>query len=330
LRIVNRLVAIPGLDAASYRRHPLHAEERVWTEKNCYVDLWIEVIHALRLEPVAMLPFVIAIDFEGDQWTFFKPSHDELRDLYGIDVQECNIWRPLLDHAIEFLRAGRLISTEADAFWLPDTAATDYRRAHTKTTIVLTDLDVDNRRLGYFHNAGYFQLEGEDFSNTFRMDLPPDPTFLPLFAESVRIDPLVRRAPAQLAELSRDLWKKHLARLPRSNPVERFQQRFEQDLPWLQERGLAFYHAWAFATVRQLGSAFELAALNLRWLQSLGTLQLDGPITAFEAISAANKTLIMKGARAVNSRRPLDVRDMFATMAADWRRGTASLADVLG
>jgi hypothetical protein len=146
----------------------------------------------------------------------------------------------------------------------------------------------------------------------------------------VRIDPLVRRAPAQLAELSRDLWKKHLARLPRSNPVERFQQRFEQDLPWLQERGLAFYHAWAFATVRQLGSAFELAALNLRWLQSLGTLQLDGPITAFEAISAANKTLIMKGARAVNSRRSLDVRDMFATMAADWRRGTASLADVLG
>ena len=27
---------------------------------------------------MAMLPFTVAIDFEGDQWTFFKPPHDEL------------------------------------------------------------------------------------------------------------------------------------------------------------------------------------------------------------------------------------------------------------
>ena len=42
-----------------------------------------------------MLPFTVAIDFEGDQWTFFKPPHDELCDLYGLDVQELNVWRPL-------------------------------------------------------------------------------------------------------------------------------------------------------------------------------------------------------------------------------------------
>ena len=71
------------LDPATYRRHALHADDRAWVEKNCYIDICIEVIHALGLDPFAMLPFVFAIDFEGDQWTFFKPPHDELRDLYG-------------------------------------------------------------------------------------------------------------------------------------------------------------------------------------------------------------------------------------------------------
>jgi hypothetical protein len=100
-----------GLDPARYSRSILHAESCVWVEKNCYVDIWIEVIHALGLEPRAILPFVAAIDFEGDQWTFFKPPHGELADLYGIDVQELNVWRPLLEHALEHLAAGKLIST---------------------------------------------------------------------------------------------------------------------------------------------------------------------------------------------------------------------------
>ena len=118
-------VNVLGLDAATYTRHSLHAEDRVWVEKNCYVDVWIEAIHAVGCEPLAILPFCAAIDFEGDQWTFFKPPHDELRELYGLDTQELNCWRPLLAHAEEHLAAGKLISTEADARWLPDTAGTE-------------------------------------------------------------------------------------------------------------------------------------------------------------------------------------------------------------
>ncbi|HEX8109631.1 MAG TPA: DUF1839 family protein, partial [Kofleriaceae bacterium] len=115
------------LDATRHARHALHADDRAWVEKNCYVDIWIEVIHALGCEPLAIAPFVVALDFEGDQWTFFKPPHDELRELYGIDVQELNCWRPLVEHAVEHVGAGKLISTEADAWWLPDVAGTDYR-----------------------------------------------------------------------------------------------------------------------------------------------------------------------------------------------------------
>lgn len=320
-----RSIVIEDLDAARYVRHGLHNEQNAWVEKNCYVDLWIELLHGLRLEPLAMLPFTVAIDFEGDQWTFYKPSHDELRDLYGTDVQEMNVWRPLIEHTTEQLSAGKLISTEADAFWLPDTSGTDYRTQHTKTTIVLNDLDIATQRLGYFHNAGYYVLEGEDFIKTFRLDAPHDPVFMPLFAETVRIDKLRQRTTADLITCSRALWKKHLHRVPQSNPVIRFKERFARELGDMQIRGLPFYHAWAFATTRQLGSAFELAASNLKWLQFHGDNGLQEAITAFESISTANKAFILKGARAVNSRRALDAAPMFDEMASAWERGITML-----
>lgn len=320
-----RVTVIAELDAAHYTRHSLHGETNAWVEKNCYIDLWIELLHALRLEPLAMLPITAAVDFEGDQWTFYKPSHDELRDLYGVDVQELTVWRPLLEHASEHLSAGKLISTEADAFWLPDTAGTDYRTQHTKTTIVLNDLDVDNQRLGYFHNAGYYQLEGEDFARTFRLNAVSDPEYMPLFAETVRIDRLQRRSTSELMALSRTLWTKHLQRIPQTNPVLNFKDRFVHDLADMQRRGLPHYHAWAFASTRQLGSAFELSAQNLRWLQSHGEPGLDEAIAAFDAISSANKAFILKGARAVNSKKPFDANAMFDDMAIAWIKGVTIL-----
>ncbi len=302
--------ALP-LDAAAYQRHALHAEERVWVEKNCYVDVWIELIHAIGCEPLAITPFVVAIDFEGDQWTFFKPPHDELRDLYGVDCQELNCWRPLIEHAQEHVAAGKLISTEADAWWLPDTSGTDYRRQHTKSTIVINELDLEARRLGYFHNAGYFTLQGEDFDKTFRLDALPDPAFMPLFAEFVRVDRKVVRPQAELAAMSKRLLARHLVRRPVDNPIARFAARFAKDLPELQSRGLPYYHAWAFATVRQLGAASELMARYLEWL--------GGPaiaITSYDAISNGAKTFILKAARAVNSKKPFDPQPTFAEWIA--------------
>jgi hypothetical protein len=311
--------AVLELDPTTYRRHALHAEERVWVEKNCYIDIWLELVHALGLEPEAMLPFVVALDFEGDQWTFFKPPHGELFELYGLDVQELNMWRPLLEHARTHLAEGRLISTEADAFWLPDTAGTDYRRQHTKTTIVINDLDVEGRRLGYFHNAAYHALEGEDFVQTFRLGFPPDPAFMPLFAEFVRLDRMIVRSREELRDLSRQLLRRHLARRPAANPVTRFAARFAHDLAWIQDEGLAFYHAWAFATVRQLGAAFELAAWHLRWLGGH-----EAAAASFDRISNGAKTFILKAARAVNAKRPLDSA-LLDELAGAWQDGMMAL-----
>lgn len=320
----SRLSAIPGLEAAAYARSMLHAEDRIWVEKNCYVDVWIELVHALALEPRAMLPFTIAIDFDGDQWTFFKPPHDDLRDLYGIDVQELNVWRPLIEHAAERLASGRMISTEADAWWLPDTSGTDYRRQHTKSTIIIADLDVEAHRMGYFHNAGYFELSGEDFDRTFRLDAPPDPAFMPLFAETVNVRREGGLRGDALRLHARNLWRRHVAPIPRDNPVMRFGAAFDALLPRLHEAGLAQYHAWAFATTRQLGAAMELAALGLSWLDE-DAPEVSRAIEACLTIARECKSFILKGARAVNARKAPDWSQTYDLLAGSWSSATSAL-----
>ncbi|MEO7091799.1 MAG: DUF1839 family protein, partial [Polyangiales bacterium] len=67
--------AAPGIldfDPSKYVNHAVHREERAWSESNCYADLWLELLHGMQLDPVAALPFTLALDFEGDQWGFFK------------------------------------------------------------------------------------------------------------------------------------------------------------------------------------------------------------------------------------------------------------------
>jgi hypothetical protein len=321
-----RAAALAGLDPAAYRPHSLHAPERIWVEKNCYIDIWIELLHALQLDPAGMLAFTVAIDFEGDQWTFFKPPHEDLRTLYGVDVQELYVWRPLIEHTIEHLMAGKLISTEADAYWLPDTAGSDYRQQHTKTTIVLNEIDVAAQRVQYFHNAGYFSLEGEDFVKLFRLGAAPDPAYMPLFAELVRHDRITRQPAENLRALSLALLRKHLAWRPQNNPVRRFHTRFAQDLPAIAQQGMEHYHAWVFGTLRQLGAASELSALYLRWLDPSTAAAFEPAATAFLDISSISKSLLLKIARAVNGKRALDASSSFDAMATAWDRASAALS----
>lgn len=321
---MTRRLAIPGLSATGYVRHVTHADDRIWLEKNCYVDVMIEMLHALGVEPLAALGFCAAIDFEGDNFTFYKPNHEELRLLFGIDIQEMNCWLPLIDHAEHHLGEGKLLSTEANAYWLPDTSGTDYRRNHVKSTIILADIDRTSRRAGYFHNAGYFELEGEDFDALFRLNTPPDPTVLPFFAELVRSDRMLRRPDAELRALAAQRLRIHLERRPTENPIRRFGAQFARELPRLQDRGLAFYHAWAFATTRQLGSSLELLAMHVEWL-SASHPALAPAHVAFQQASATAKTFILKAARAVNAKRPFESAPIFDEMASAWDEGMRTL-----
>jgi hypothetical protein len=323
-----RWCARPDFSPATLQGCALHSETRMWQEKNCYADIWISVLHAAGLEPHACLGHVLSVDFDGDQWTFFKPSHDDLYEFYGIEVQELTVWRPLLEHAAEHLKAGRLISTESDAWWLPDTEGTDYRRQHTKSTIVLNDVDLGARRLGYFHNTGYYVLEGEDFERTFNLVGPAAPGFMPLFAELVKLDRLRQRPTAELRALARARLHAHVERRPASNPFLRFRDRFVIELPHLQERGLDYYHAWAFANTRQAGAAFEVAAQHLRWLAGESPSELEQAAAAFERIAALMKSFILKGARLVRSGKPADDTEMLEQAAAHWQAGMQALLRV--
>ncbi|MDQ2639170.1 MAG: DUF1839 family protein [Pseudomonadota bacterium] len=320
---------IRNIDPSRYSRSPLHADDRTWPEKNCYVDLWIEVLHALRMETRAMLPFVVAGDFEDDQWTFFKPAHEDLFDLFGIEVQELTVWKPLIEHAVIHLAAGKLISTEADAFWLPDVAGTDYQRNHSKTTIVLNAIDPDGESLEYFHNASYYRLEGEDFRQLFRVGSAPDSGFLPLFAEIVRIDRARHGEPTQLARRSLELLRRYFSRRAVVNPVRKLGAHFEQQLPILQERGLDYYHLWAFGSVRQLGAASELLAENLAWLDESGALPETGATACFRNVSSGCKAFILKGARAVSTRRGADLKTQIEQLAVHWEGGMRNLQGAL-
>jgi len=324
---VDHAAALPDLHAAQHARHGLHHGDRLWPEKNCYVDLWIEILHARGLNPLALLPFTVAVDFEDDQWTFFKPSHDEILRLYGIKVHELTVWKPLVEHVTTHLRAGRLVSIEVDAFWLPDTQGTDYQHKHSKTTIAINRVDLANQRLGYFHNAGYFEAEGVDVQHLLHLT-PAEPT-LPLFAELISFDAGPVCPPDQLKQASLQTMRRQLAYLPASNPVERFATRFAAELPELQSKGLSHYHAWAFAGIRQWGAACELTAAWLTWMGDSLPPDSNSVAASFTQMSQDAKTLILKGARAVMSTKPFDPVAQLQGPVSQWAPTMAALQQLV-
>jgi hypothetical protein len=318
---------ILALDPGRYARHRIHGPGRVWAETNCYVDVWVELLHAWGFEPVAALPFTLAIDFEGDQWTFFKFPHADLEQLYGLDVQELAMWRPLLAHVEEQVGGGRPVLVELDSYYLPDTVGTAYRLAHVKSTVAVVAVDPAARGLGYFHNQGYYQLGGEDFAHVFRLDGPPDPAALPPYVEFVkrRWGPVPQGE--ALVSTSVRLLRRHLRRLPVANPFVKFKTRFEADLGWLADTGLETFHQYSFATLRQFGACFELAATYLDWLQLAVSKRLDTSVAAFNGLATGAKALQFQLARAVARKKSLDLSPLDG-MAAAWESALRPLQDL--
>jgi hypothetical protein len=315
--------ALPTLTAAGFRPHPLHATERTWTETNCYVDVWIEVLHALGLDPVAAAAFTLSCDFEGDQWTFFKYPPEDLRQLFGLEVAEMNIWRPVVEHVEEQLVMGRLCTVEGDSWFLPDTRGVAYGVEHVKTTIVPAALDRASRELGYFHNAGYFELEGDDFDGLFRLGVHAEAAALPPYVESIRLD-RVRRDDPRLVERVVGLTREHLARRPTDNPVGRMADRMLADLPWLAEQDLEGFHLYAFGLCRQCGASTELAATFVDWLNAHDAPGTEAAADALRDVAEGAKALQFALARVVRGR-TVDPAPVLEGMAERW----AAAMDVL-
>ncbi len=292
---------LPG-DPLAYRRHAMHSGDRHWPQTNCYADLWIEILHALGTEPAAAFGFTVAQDFEGDQFTFFKPPLDDLEALYGLRVTELALYDDLIGHLEQQIARRRLVLIELDSFYMPDTQGVSYRASHGKTTIAVNRLDRAGRALDYFHNDGLHRALGEDFDGLLRL-LPGqirEDTLFP-YAEMVRL-PEHPPGDADLRATALALLSRHVARRPKANPVSAFRAVATAQAQALAERPGDAFHLYAFNTLRQLGANFELLATHLEWLGAT----LDGLADAREAalrIAEGAKIAQFHLARAVKQKR---------------------------
>jgi hypothetical protein len=254
---------LPQVTVETFRPHPLHGADRCWTETNCYIDLWIEVLHALGLPPEAALGFTAAQDFEGDQFTFTKFPLEDLETLYGLKATELAIYEPVEQHILRQMDRRRMCLVEVDPFYLPDTELTNYRTEHGKTTIAPNRLDVKNKRLEYFHNAAYAVLEGEDFDAIFPSWENGRPGMWP-YVEFTTLDP-IRRKPEALRAIAWEVFAWHMTRRPKSNPIRAFQAAAPEQIERLN--GQQSFHAYAFHNLRLMGANFELLGSGLGWLE---------------------------------------------------------------
>jgi hypothetical protein len=311
-------VSLLGLDPDRYEPHALHAPERSYSETNCYTDILIEFLHARGEEPLAMMGCALRVDFEGDQWTFFKPLPEELVALYGVDIHEMQPYRPLPEQIAEQIGSGRTIIVELDSWYLPDTVATSYRREHVKTSVVAEAIDREGERMRYFHGPGYYELGPEDYRGVFRLGRELSADVLPPYTELVRLDAGPALRGEQLRAAARELLTGHIRARPRSNPFARFGAALAREMPRLLEGDHAAYHDYAFATVRMVGSAFEAGHSHVRWV--LGEAAAPAA-EAMERIVEGSKALSFKLAR----RRAFDPEPALGELAQAWDDTFAAL-----
>ena len=316
------MVSLFGHDPATYRPHAIHSGARNYIETNCFTDIVAELLHARGDEPLASFGSFVRMDFENDQWTFFKPLAVDLEVLFGVDIHEVQPYRRIPEQIEEVIALGRTMTIELDAWYLPDTAATSYGTAHVKTGVIAEAIDLAGERFRYYHNASLYELSGDDFQGAFRTQPGWSGDVLPPYTELIRFDAGPRLQGDELRAVSRDLLAGHLRRVVPGNPFDRFNARLIADLPALLEGDAERYHAFTFATFRMAGAGFELLASEVEWL-----LGEDGSrsIAAMSRIVEGCKVLGFKLAR----RRPFDPTEAMDALGAAWTEAMESLDDAL-
>ena len=309
------------LNPATYVKHDIHQGNRIWVETNCYVDVLVELIHSLGFEPKAALAFTLTIDYEVDQWGFFKFQDSDLYKLYGLEIQEFNPWRDLPALIEAQVANGRHVLVEMDSYFLPDTQGTAYKIAHVKTTVAVNKIDREQQVMGYFHNQAYHELSGEDYRALFQLDGLVHERMLPTYIEYVKrrnLHPTPSGDALRLASL--ETLKEQLGLIPVKNPFIAFKEAFAKDFVWLQTQDIEVFHLYSFSSLRQYGACFELVHTYLTWLQEQGETGLQEAIDAFGRITNSAKTFQFQLARAMSRKRELD-SSVIDEMGRDWQLG---------
>lgn len=317
--------------APAIHPHALHGPDAIWQETNCYMDLWIELLHGWGLDPRAALPFTVAQDFEGDHFTFFKYPQMDLELLYGTVVQEMPVYDTLEAHVLAQVSRGHTVLVELDSYYLPDARATAYRREHVKTTVAVDRITPASQEFGYYHSLGYHVLAGEDYRGAMRLapELSGNGNILFPYAEFARQarPPLRTR---ELVDASVSLMRHHLCRRPETNPVSQWRKAFGGQMEVLLARGDAYFHQYSFNLPRQFGASFELLHHYLGWLAEHDYRTPAAAALAARAVAIECKVLQFRLARAVARRRQDDCTDCLDTLEAAYERAMASLVSAFG
>lgn len=305
-----------------YQPHFTHGPQRIWQETNCYLDLWIEVLNALGHDPLPALGCLLAADHDGFNWSFAKQQPEDLRRLYGLEVGEENVWLPMLELIESGTARGVLHTVEVDSWWLPDAAGTAYRSDHVKTTITPTKIDAGRRLLWYIHNAGLYELSGDDFDGVFGL-CPDAQPVLPPYIEVIRHRP-DRALPGAMEIIAREQFSRRAA----GNPVERLATAVAAAADWLPEAGIDKFHPWAFASLRQCGATAELLADFAGYIdgQFTGSAAAAAPL---REVASNAKSAQFKMARVASGRKG-DVTPALSAMVTGWQEGFATIADAIG
>jgi len=317
-----------NLTPESFKPHTLHHSDKNFRETNCYADLMIEIVNCVGLNPIPCLAYTLGGDFEGDQWTFGKPSHDDLFNLYGIQIEELSLYRALVDQMTTQVNLGKIPIIEADAYYLPDTQGIDYRQHHVKTTIGITHIDVDAKKMIYFHNAVLAELEGEDFDKILQPEASLHKAYLPPYCELLKVNHLKKLNDEDLRIISLLNAAKHFRKRSTNNPILAFQSALSAHQAQIIQGGQAAYHAYTFVAPRQLGASHELGSTFLRWL-SQDHQHLLIAAEAFQAIAERSKSLVLKLARVANSGKPANLEGIFSEIAIQWEIADQALHHVL-
>ncbi|SAL69057.1 DUF1839 family protein [Caballeronia telluris] len=326
-----RVVSLDSLKvrARRHQTHALHRGERIWHDTDSHVDLWIELLHGYAFEPRAALAFTVTQDFEDDQFTLPRVPLDDIDKLFGLQVQELSIFDSLEERVLTQTRRANTVLIEVDAFHLPDTRSIAYHRAHVKTTIAVDTIDPDARRLGYFHNTGYYVLAGDDYDHLLhRLDAEGAANALYPHVEFVKQAREALTGTA-LAEACADTLCAHLLRRPEGNPVGRWRAAFPGHVETMLERGEPYAQQYSSNVMRQLGSNFEFLAHYLGWMRKQG---FDIPHEArLSAQKIASEAMVLqcKLARALSRQRCDHCEASFDVLERAYERTVPVLAAIV-
>ena len=152
-------------------------------------------------------------------------------------------------------------------------------------------IDLDERRLGYFHNAALLRARRRRLRRPLRRGRHERPDVLPPYVETIRFAGGHDLGAADITEKVLALTHAHVSRAPATNPLARMKKQIQSDLSWLAGSDLATFHRYAFGTCRQCGANAELAAAFVGWLDAHDGGGLSDAIEGLLAVAAGCKAL---------------------------------------